>query len=120
MTGQPINPADIMAALTPDDRINLECLADALRATGKAGGAAWIDAALDDLDRLAEALQASERALTAEREKVWDECVAWFGTGHALPQWRVNQNVLLDAEEANPYRAALAGEGAADQPQGNP
>lgn len=49
-------------------------------------------------------LEAAANERRKELEAVWDECVAWFGTGHALPQWRVNMNVLLDAEEANPYR----------------
>ena len=48
--------------------------------------------------------EAVQRVREAQRE-AWDKCVHWFALlGPLSDHQRININVILEAEEANPYR----------------
>jgi hypothetical protein len=53
-------------------------------------------------------LAAEGAALRGKAADVWDEAVAWFALlGPLNDNQRIGMTVLLEAEEANPYRVAL-------------
>ena len=90
-------------ALDEFDRVNLESLADALEATGKAGGAVWIRDALHDIDTLV-------RRAADEPERTADAVAA------AVHNALMDLAILMDDGGWVAARAAAASVGAPTPP----